>query len=159
MPPQLPRSQELTPCIKLWGVISSEYLHPMKTCLLLSSLSTHASRPRVLSGSLIVIFFSDKIINEPEDNEIGFYNLLLKYSVLGALMINDPVLTTLNVLHQYSMTSKSKYTHSLLPGLSITYFVGRNISTIIYSYEKAYVKIRQKQKTNKLTPLQKFLRI
>lgn len=74
-------------------------------------------------------------------------------------MINDPVLTTLNVLHQYSMTSKSKYTHSLLPGLSITYFVGSNISTIIYSFEKAYVKIRQKKKTNRLTPLQKFHRI
>lgn len=71
-------------------------------------------------------------------------------------MIYDPVLTTLNVLHQYSMTSKSNYTHSLLPYLSITYFVGSNISTIIYCFERGNVKIRQKQNTYRFAPLQTF---
>lgn len=71
-------------------------------------------------------------------------------------MIYDPVLITLNVLHQYSMTSKSKYTHSLLPYLSTTYFVGSNISTIIYCFERGNVKIRQKQNTYRFAPLQTF---
>lgn len=57
------------------------------------------------------------------------------------------------------MTSKSKYTHSLLPDLSITYFVGSNISAIIYSFEKRNVKIRQKQKTYRFAPLQTFHKI
>lgn len=76
-----PRSQELTPCVKFWGVPSSEYMHRMKMCLLFSSLSIHASTPRLVSGFLIVFFFSDKIMIEPEVYAVGFYNLLLKYSV------------------------------------------------------------------------------